>query len=102
MCEYSADRAGMLACGRPQKAVSALIKLFASDARSSADLQRALALIEQEDDSPLNVLAESLSTHPMLVRRIKQVQEYAASSEYRRLQAEIDRRSAASAPILVQ
>lgn len=101
MCEYSADRAGLLACGKPNKAVSALVKLFAGSTRTSEDLQRALALIEKEDDSPLNVLAESLSTHPMLVRRIQQIRAYSASGEYRRLQAEIDRRSAASASIPV-
>jgi Zn-dependent protease with chaperone function len=88
-CEYSADRAGLLACANPNKAVSALIKLFAADARTPADLQRALALIEQEDDSPLNLLAESLSTHPMLVRRIEQLKRWSQSEEYRRLQAQV-------------
>jgi Zn-dependent protease with chaperone function len=93
MCEYSADRAGLLACANPQKAVSALIKLFSGSVASPAELERALALIEQEDDSFLNVLAETFSTHPMLVRRIRQVREYAATPEYRRLQAEVMRRA---------
>ncbi len=37
-CEYSADRAGLLACGKPEKAASALIKLVGGSAvvRSSA------------------------------------------------------------------
>jgi Zn-dependent protease with chaperone function len=84
-CEYSADRAGLLACGSLQKATTALIKLVAVNTRSQADLQRALDQIEQEDDSPLNVLAESLSTHPMIVRRIDQLKQYAETAELRRL-----------------
>ena len=88
-CEYSADRAGLLACGSPQKATTALIKLVAGDARSAAELQRALVLIEQEDNSPVNVLAESFSTHPMIVRRIEELKKYAASAKYRRLAGEI-------------
>ena len=83
-CEFSSDRAGLLACGSLQKATSALIKLVATNTRSQAELQRALDLIEQEDDSPLNVFAETLSTHPMIVRRIEELKRYAASSEYRR------------------
>ncbi|NMB89395.1 MAG: M48 family metalloprotease, partial [Chloroflexi bacterium] len=86
----SCDRAGLLACGRPDKAVSALVKLVAADADTPEELRRALAAIEAEDDSPLNVLAESLSTHPMLVRRIQQIRQYAANPAYQRLQASVN------------
>ena len=86
-CEYSADRAGLLACGSAQKATSALVKLVAVNTQSQADLQRALDIIEREDDSPVNVLAEALSTHPMLVRRIEHIKHYAAAAEFRRLSA---------------
>ena len=89
-CEYSADRAGLLACGSPQKAVSALVKLVAGGVQTPAEFQRALAAIEQEDDSVFNVLAESLSTHPMIVRRIAEIRRYAASDAYRRLQARVN------------
>ncbi|MEA4908616.1 MAG: M48 family metallopeptidase [Anaerolineaceae bacterium] len=89
-CEFSCDRAGLLACGRPDKAVSALVKLVAADADTPEELRRALAAIEAEDDSPLNVLAESLSTHPMLVRRIQQIRQYAANPAYQRLQASVN------------
>jgi len=43
-CEYSADRAGLLACGKPEKAASALIKLVggSSAARSAEGRQQAL------------------------------------------------------------
>jgi len=42
-CEYSADRAGLLACGNLPKAVSALVKLaVGGQARTTVDLERAL------------------------------------------------------------
>ncbi len=91
-CEYSADRAGMLACGSPRKAISALIKLAAGpDARTRAGLARALQRIEAEDDYALSNLGEALSTHPMTVRRIEELRRYTASAEYRRLQPLVDR-----------
>jgi len=88
-CEYSADRAGMLACGKPKKAESALIKLFA--ARSGGDLQQVLALIDAEDDRLENNLAEMISTHPMTISRLDAMREYAASPAYRRLQEKINK-----------
>lgn len=84
-CEFSADRAGLLACGSLEKATSALVKLVAGDVRSPAELERALQVIDAEDDSPLNVLASSLSTHPMLIRRIEELRKFAASAEYQAL-----------------
>jgi Zn-dependent protease with chaperone function len=86
-CEYSADRAGLLACGSPRKAISALVKLAAGpDARSQRGLGRALQHIEAEDDHVLSNLGEALSSHPMMIRRIEKLREYAASGEYSRLQ----------------
>ncbi len=94
-CEYSADRAGLLACGSLQAATTALVKLVAGQVHNQAELQRAIALIEQEDDLPLNVLAETLSTHPMIVRRLAELKKYAASEGYRRLQVQVNRQAAA-------
>lgn len=93
-CEYSCDRAGLLACGKAQKAITALVKLVAGDIETQAELQRTLRLIEQEDDSPINLLAEMLSTHPMLVRRIEHIRRYAASAQFQRLQAQVEQRGA--------
>lgn len=91
-CEYSADRAGLLACGKPQKAISALVRLAAgAGARTSADLEQVLRRIDAEDDSPLSTLGEALATHPMMIRRIEQLRRYAATAQYRRLQALVDR-----------
>ena len=91
-CEYSADRAGLLACGKPHKAISALVKLVAgTDARTQADLMRAYQHIQAEDDTVLGDLSEALATHPMTVRRIDELRRYADSAEYHRLQALVDR-----------
>jgi len=91
MSEYSADRAGLLACGNLNKAVSTLIKITASDVHTPGQLQRALQIIEKEDDSILNLLGETLSMHPLTINRIEQLEEYASSTAYRRHQAEYDR-----------
>lgn len=90
-CEYSADRAGLLACGKPEKAISALVKLAAGPrASNQADLERVYRQIDAEDDTFLGGLSEVLGTHPMLIRRIEALRRYARSSSYRRLQAKID------------
>ncbi|HNT23425.1 MAG TPA: M48 family metallopeptidase [Anaerolineales bacterium] len=88
-CEYSADRAGMLACANPRKAISALIKIEAGPAaiHSQAALENALARIESEDDSLSGNLGELLATHPMIIKRINHIRQYANSEQYRRLQA---------------
>ena len=91
-CEYSADRAGLLACGQPGKATSALVKLAAGvGARTRANLEQALRRIEAEDDHALASLGEALSTHPMTVRRVEELRRYATTAEYRRLQARMER-----------
>ena len=92
-CEYSADRAGLLACGKPEKAVSALIKLAGGSAAaySAQGRQEALRRIEAEDDHLVNDLGELLSTHPMIVHRLEALRKYAASGEYQHLQAQVNR-----------
>lgn len=87
-CEQSADRAGLLACGKPEKAISALIKLVAGPAgKTQTGLELAYRQIDAEDDTVLGSLGEVLGTHPMLIRRINALRSYAASEQYRRLQA---------------
>ncbi len=87
-CEYSADRAGLLACGRPDKAISALVKLeIGGNPHSRAAMERALQAIEASEGNLLEDLSEIAYTHPIIVHRIKELQEYAATREYARLQA---------------
>lgn len=78
-CEYSADRAGLLACQDPDKAVSALIKLVAGPAGSTqAGLQQAYRRVDAEDDTWLGSFNEALGSHPMLIRRINEIRRFAA------------------------
>ena len=90
-CEYSADRAGLLACGKPDKAISALVKLVAGQQGSTAlGLNRALRYIETQDDDVFSNLSELLGTHPMMIRRIQELRQFASSKQYRRLQSRLN------------
>jgi Zn-dependent protease with chaperone function len=96
-CEFSADRAGLLAVGRPEKAVTALIKLIAGPSGKTAHgLELAYQRIDAEDDTWLGSLQETFASHPMLIRRINALRQWASSEQYRRLQAEIARQSTSS------
>lgn len=75
-CEYSADRAGLAACGQPIKAISALAQLEVGDFNTADDLRRALAVIEKQDDSLENIVGETLSDHPMIAKRIKALRQF--------------------------
>jgi Zn-dependent protease with chaperone function len=91
-CEHSADRAGLLACGKPEKAISALIKLVAGpQGLTQSGLEMAYRQIDAEDDTFLGGLSEALGSHPLLIKRINQIRNYAATAEYRRLQELVDR-----------
>lgn len=88
-CEHSADRAGLLACGKPNKAISALIKLSAGPhALKPGGMEQAYRQIDAEDDTLLGNLSEALGTHPMLIRRINEIRKYARSAAYKRLVSE--------------
>jgi Zn-dependent protease with chaperone function len=90
-CEYSADRAGVLACAKPTKAITALVKLEAGPAaRTQAGMQSAIRHIEAEDDDLSGNIAELLASHPMIAKRIEQIRRFVASQEYRSLQAQMD------------
>ncbi len=90
ICEYSADRAGLLACGDLNLAVSALVKLAAPNIRSQQEFDRALAMLDAQDDDVSNVLAEAFQSHPMLIRRINKLRDYAQTAEYRQMQAGVN------------
>jgi Zn-dependent protease with chaperone function len=91
ICEFSSDRAGLLACGRLDKAISALVQLEAGDIDTPEELKQALQILDKQDDILSNQLLESLSTHPMIIRRIEKLQEYALSAEYHRLKGLINK-----------
>ena len=90
MCEYSSDRAGLLACGNLNTAISAMVKLVAPEVRSQVEFEKALAMIDAQDDSISNRLAEVFQTHPMLIRRINKLRDYSQTQEYQYLQAGVN------------
>jgi len=89
-CEYSADRAGLLACGKVNKAISALVKLVNHEADTPEEIEETLRIIEREDDQLDNILLETLMTHPMTIKRIENLRSYSASAEYQKLQARLN------------
>lgn len=89
-CEYSADRAGLLACTNPNKAISALVKLEARST-SIAALQETLARLDAQDDSPSGALSELLMTHPLVIKRIEKIRDFARSEMYQTMQNQINR-----------
>ncbi len=84
-CEYSADRAGLITCGNLNKAIMALVEIVAGDIRTQEQYQQALALIERQDDSFIGSITEGLASHPLIVKRIHELQKFAASEQYRKL-----------------
>ena len=91
-CEFSADRAGLLACNNPDKAISALVKLATGKPIASQDaMVRALQLIKTKDDDIINKVDELLSTHPLIARRIETLRRYISSSQYKKLQARVNK-----------
>lgn len=92
-CEYSADRAGLLACGSLNKAISALVKIETGGRFTQADQQRALQPLSSED-AFVEDFGDLFSTHPGIKRRVEHLQAFAASPDYARLQPLI----AANAP----
>lgn len=84
-CEYSSDRAGLLACGSLESATSALVKLVVKGVDSQTEIDQALQVLDAQDDSVWNVLGETLSTHPLAMRRIERLRKFAATPEYRQL-----------------
>ena len=90
-CEYSADRAGVLACAKPAKAITALVKLEAGpSARTQAGMQAAIQHLQAEDDDIMQNITELLASHPMVAKRVEQIRQFASSPEYLTLQAKMD------------
>ncbi|MDY6845556.1 MAG: M48 family metallopeptidase, partial [Chloroflexota bacterium] len=91
MCEFSSDRAGLLACGDLNLAISAMVKLAAPEVRSQVEFEKVLAMIDAQDDSMSNRIAEVFQTHPMLIRRINKLREYVRTQEYQVMQAGVNK-----------
>ena len=73
-----------------QQGHASLVKLAFEDADTPEEIRQALALLEKQDDSAGNVLAEMFSTHPMIIRRIQNLRDYTRTSQYARLQEQVN------------
>lgn len=81
MVHYSGDRMGLVACGSPDAAVSALIKLAVGDKlRASVDEEQVFRQEKEVRSSFGAFVAEFMSTHPHLVKRITAVRKYASEA----------------------
>jgi len=90
-CEFSADRAGVLASGNPNKAITALIKLEAGGvARTQAGMQATIQHIESEDDDLMHNLEELMASHPLIAKRIDEIRSFSTSHAYQRMQSLMD------------
>ena len=85
------QKAGLLACGNLKLAVSALVRLAAPKIQTQAEFEQALTMIDAQDDALVNQLAEMFQSHPMIIKRINALKEYAAGPDYASLQANVDR-----------
>lgn len=88
-CEHSCDRAGLLACGSLNKAITALVKLGSGGAQTPTELQQAYEMLDKQDDSISNQLTETLMSHPLIINRIEYLQAFTKTAEYRRLAQEV-------------
>ncbi len=101
MCEFSSDRAGLLACGDLNTAISAMVKLVAPEVRNQVEFDKAFAMIDAQDDTMSNRVAEIFQTHPMLIRRINKLREYVRTQEYQYMQAGVNRNVGQPKPVKV-
>jgi Zn-dependent protease with chaperone function len=84
--EYTADRAGLVACGRLDKALSTQLKLsFGPGKARQVDLQSVVAHWRQHDVALADQLGDVLSTHPGLEARLDKLVDFEGSEEYPRL-----------------
>lgn len=91
-CEYSADRAGLLAGGgRLDKAVSALVRLATgTQTRNVEAMAAAYKKVDAEDDDISGNLSELLADHPLIINRIEELQRWAKTAEYQKLQTGVN------------
>ncbi len=90
-CEYSADRAGVLACGNVGKAITALVKLETGGAAlTTAGMQAAMQHIARDEVDPTHILEEVMASHPMIAKRIDELRKFTQTAQYQRMQALMD------------
>jgi len=89
--EFSADRVGLLACGRLDKAQSAIVKLMIGP--HLAGTVRAEELEEQAaglERNPLAWLGQLGQRHPFAVFRLRELRRFAAGAAFQQAQTAVD------------
>jgi Zn-dependent protease with chaperone function len=88
--ELTADRAGLIACGRLDKAISAHVKLMAGSGAGRQVNLTALAQQASEARGFLGMLNEVIGSHPLGTTRIQRLVDFAASETFRHLRPDVD------------
>ncbi len=87
--EYTADRAGLLACRNPDAAGKALLKLLIGpEGARKTSLREYMDEIKRRPDDKLTGIAECFYTHPFIPKRILAIQNFSRSNIYRQLASE--------------
>lgn len=87
--EYTADRAGLLACRNPDAAGTALLKLLIGpEGARKTSLREYLDEIKKRPDDRMAGVAEYFYTHPFIPKRILAIQQFSRSNTYSQLTSE--------------
>ena len=87
--EYSADRAGVIACGQLDKSVSALLKVMVGpQLASKVNVEQVLAQSQELMGKADALAGEVGSTHPFLVHRLRELVKFWNSEACQSLLAE--------------
>jgi len=80
--EYSADRAGLVACGDLEKATSALLKLLVgSNLAEQVDAGEIIAQSQELSDQFDASMGEAMDSHPFLVHRVRELVDFWNTAE---------------------
>lgn len=94
MSEFSADRAGLLACQNPDAAIEAIIKMAGAPQKYFDRLDKAAFLKQAEEfetrfstvaDSAIRTISIASSSHPWTVYRAGELLKWINSGEYERI-----------------
>lgn len=83
--EYTADRAGLLACKDVEVATRALLKVSTAEKVSEEKFREVAHSMVENAESNLSNLSGDNSTHPCLERRVAAMKAFASSQMYARL-----------------
>lgn len=96
--EVTADRAGLVGCGKLDKAISAQVKFGAGPWLAKyVDTDSLARQARESKDNTLAAVVETFGTHPLLTTRIQHMVNFAASEAFRILRPDARRTSSSTA-----